>query len=119
MPRVNLTKPLKPGFRRPISLAADEELDVRGDGSFAAVEVVEGDSTASIKPDSTKTQINAFLNGDGALGDKVIRIKADGHIGDGEAEISVDIGFTVAHPDATAFGTPQEGVDEPIPGVTP
>lgn len=115
--RINLTKPLKPGFRRPITLVPDEELDVRSDGSFAAVEVVEGDSSASIRPSSTATQIDAYINGDGALGDKVVRIKADGHIGEGEAEISLDIGFTVAHPDATAFGPVKEGEDEPIPGV--
>jgi hypothetical protein len=119
MPLVTLTKPIKPGFRRPISLVPDEEVDVRPDGSFATAEVVEGDSTVSIRPSSTSKQIDAYINGDGSTGNKTIRITSDGHIGDGDVSISQDIAFVVAHPDATAFGPVVEGTDEPIPGVTP
>lgn len=115
MARIDLTKPLKPGFRRPISLTVDEAVDKREDGSFAKAEVIEGDSTVSIRPESTETQIKAYLNGDGATGNKVVRLTADGHIGEGDVPISIDIGFTVAHPDATAFGPVTEDADEPIP----
>lgn len=113
--RIKLVKPLKPGFRRPLTLKPDEAVDARADGSFAAVEVVEGDSTASVRTESTASQIELYINGDGSTGDKVVNVKADGHIGEGEVEISLEIAYTVAHPDATEFGPVTEGVDEPIP----
>ncbi len=106
---VNLSKPIAPGFRRPITLTADEPVE------NPSVEVVDGDSTAVIRPESKGPNVLAYLNGDGALGHKVVRISADGHIGDGEAIITQDIGYDVATPDATAFGPVVEGTDEPIP----
>lgn len=114
MPRVTLSKPIAPGWRRPVSLVPDEPVDQRDDGSFATAEPVEGDSTVSVNPNSTPTQINIWVNGDGSTGDKVIVVKADGHLGQGEVVISQEIGFTVSSPDATAFGV-TEGLDEPIP----
>ncbi len=114
---VNLSKPIKPGFRRPLTLVPDESLDQMAGGVFATAEILQGDSTFVIDSSSTEKSIKAFAYGDGALGDKVARIHADGHIGDGVAEITLDIAWTVAHPDATAFGPVQEGPDEPIPGV--
>lgn len=113
---VTWTKPIKPGFRRPFTLTPDEAVDMRGDGSFAGWEAVEGDSTALIKPESTNKSIQGYINGDGALGAKRIRLKVDGHVGDGEVEITLDVLFQVASADATTL-TIAEGADEPIPGV--
>lgn len=113
---VTWAKPIKPGFRRPFTLTPDEAVDVRGDGSFAGWEAVEGDSTALIKPESTAKSIQGYINGDGALGAKRIRLKVDGHVGDGDVEITLDVLFQVASADATTL-TVAEGVDEPIPGV--
>lgn len=112
---VTLSKPIKPGFRRPLTLNPDEALDAMAGGVFATAEVLQGDSTFVIDSSSTAKSIKAFAYGDGALGDKIARVHADGHIGDGVAEITLDIGWTVSHPDATAFGPVQEGPDEPIP----
>jgi hypothetical protein len=115
MPRVTLTKPIKPGFRRPISLVPDEALDQQPGGGFATIETLSGDSTSFISPDSTAMKVNAFLNADGATGENVVLIRADGHLGDGVQEISQEIAYTVANPDATQFGPVTEGADEPIP----
>lgn len=117
--KVTLTKPLKPGFRRPLTITPDEDVDQRADGSFAEVTTLEGDSTGTIDPSSTAKQIKAFVNGDGALGTKVVQIKTDGHIGEGDVEVTVDIEYTVAHPDATELKVVEAGADEPIPTPPP
>lgn len=113
---VTLTKPIKPGFRRPLTLVPDEALDAMAGGVFATAEILSGDSTFAIDASSTSKSVKAWAYGDGALGDKVARVHADGHIGEGVVEITLDIAWTVASPDATMFGPVQEGVDEPIPG---
>ncbi len=115
--RVNLSKAIKPGMRRPISVTVDEPVDKRADGSFAEGGQVEGDSTITIRDTSTETQINAYVNGDGSLGSKVVSVTVDGHVGEGDVPLVLEIGFEVAHPDATAFGAVVEGTDEPIPAV--
>lgn len=115
--RVKLSKPIKPGFRRRVNLTPDEALDKREDGSFAAIEEVEGDSTATVRPESNATSIKLFVNGDGTIGvGKVRRVVADGHVGEGVVPISIELEWEVSHPDATAFNPPDEvGEDEPIP----
>lgn len=109
-----LARPIKPGFRRPLTIKPDEDLDALANGQFASVEILSGDSTFTIDPSSTKASIKAFAYGDGAMGDKVARIHVDGHIGEGVVDVTIDIAWTVAHPDATALGV-TEGADEPIP----
>ena len=115
--KVTLTKPLKPGFRRPITLVPDEDVDQRADGSFAEVTTLSGDSTGTVDPSSTAKQIKAFVNGDGALGTKVVQFKADGHIGDGDVEVTLDVEYVVAHPDATELKLTEGTTDEPIPAT--
>jgi len=111
---MKLSKPLKPGFRRPLTLTPDEAVDQRADGTFALVEVTAGDSQFVYNPASTEKSIQVWAYGDGAIGDKSGRITVDGHIGDGDVPVSIDIDWTVANPDATAL-TLVEGTDEPIP----
>lgn len=110
-----LEKPIKPGFRRPFTLVPDEPLDAAADGSFVNVEILSGDSTVTISDESTATSIKGWINGDGSLGAKAVRFVADGHVGAGEQVITLDVEFTVAHPDATTLGL-SFGDDEPIPG---
>ena len=113
---VTLTKPIKPGFRRAFSVSTDEPVDKQADGLYARTEVVDGDSRApSIDIDSTSTQIKGWLYGDGAVGAKKVRVIADGHIGEGDVPITLDISYEVATPDATAFTNFAEGADEAIP----
>jgi len=111
---VKLSKPIKPGFRRPLTLTPDEAVDQRADGTFALVEVTTGDSQLVYNPESTEKSIKVWAYGDGAIGDKAGRITVDGHIGDGDVPVAIDIEWTVANPDATAL-TLVEGTDEPIP----
>lgn len=111
---VKLDKSLKPGFRRPFTITPDEAVDVNDSGTFVQVEIVAGDSTVTIDPASTATSIKGWLNGDGATGDKAVRFTADGHLGDGDQPVSLDVEFTVANPDATVLGF-AAGTDEPIP----
>jgi len=111
---MKLSKPLKPGFRRPLTLTPDEAVDQRADGTFALVEVTAGDSQFVYNPESTEKSIKVWAYGDGAIGDKAGRITVDGHIGDGDVPVSIDIEWSVANPDATAL-TLVEGTDEPIP----
>lgn len=111
---MKLTKVLKPGFRRPFTLTPDEPVDINDSGTYVQAEILDGDSTVTIDPASTATSIKGWLNGDGALGDKAIRLTCDGHIGEGVVQVSLDIEYTVATPDATALSF-TEGADEPIP----
>lgn len=118
--RVKLSKPIKPGFRRKVNITPDEKVDVRADGSFAGIEAVEGDSTVVVRPESTAEKIQLYVNGNGTLGTgKVARVVADGHVGEGEAVISLELEWDVVSPDATQFNPAieEEGEDEPIPTV--
>lgn len=115
--RVTLSKPIKPGFRRKVNLTPDEPIDQRPDGTFAGTEAVEGDSTIVVRPESDKNKVRLFVNGDGTLGTgKVVRVVADGHVGEGEAQISIELQWDVASPDATEFSSTveEETPDEPI-----
>lgn len=116
---VPLSKPIKPGFRRPLTIVPDEALDVMPGGVFATAEILSGDATFVVDSTSTAKSIKAWAYGDGAIGENVARLHADGHIGEGAVEVTLDISWTVNHPDATAFGPVQEGPDEPIPEVPP
>jgi hypothetical protein len=111
---MQLAKPIKPGFRRPFTITPDEPVDINDSGTFVKVEVVAGDSTVTIDPTSTATSIKGWLNGDGATGAKFVRFTADGHLGEGDQPVSLDVEYTVANPDATVLGF-AEGADEPIP----
>lgn len=113
---VTLSKPIKPGFRRAFTVGTDEPVDQQPNGAYASSEVLEGDSTAAvIKPESTATLIQGWIYGDGSLGTKKTRITVDGHVGAGEASITLDILYTVSSPDATDFVNFTEGADEAIP----
>lgn len=116
---VTLATPIKPGFRRPLTLVPDEALDAMPGGVFATAEILSGDATFVIDATSTNKSIKAWAYGDGAIGENTARVHADGHIGEGAVEVTLDIAWTVNHPDATAFGPVQEGPDEPIPEVPP
>lgn len=84
-------------------------------GAFLTIENVTGDSTTTVDPTSTAKSLKFWVNGDGSTGDKAIRVSADGHVGDGEQTVTLDIEFTVANKDATSLANVTEGVDEPIP----
>ncbi len=113
---VTLQKPIKPGFRRAFTVGTDEAVDKQADGSYAKTEVLSGDSRApTINDTSTATSISGWIYGDGATGSKKVRISADGHVGEGEVAITLDVSYEVASPDATSFVGFQEGADEAIP----
>lgn len=120
-----VTRPIAPGYRRKFAIASDYPLDVRVDGQYLGAEVVDGDSSAPTIIDSNANGGTIWVNGDGSTGAKKVRIVADGHIGDGEVGITLDIEYSVSNPDATILtateggGTGGTGADEPIPGVTP
>ena len=111
---MKLTKPIKPGFRRPFTITPDEPVDVNASGTYVAVEIVSGDSTVTIDPASSATSIKGWLNGDGATGAKAVRFSADGHVGEGDQLVTLDVEYDVASPDATILGF-VEGTDEAIP----
>lgn len=105
---ITLSKQIRPGFRRLVSLTPDEAVDAQDDGTFGKSEVVEGDSSAPTltKPEdekypSTKDKVYAWVNGDGALGAKTGRVTLDAHVGDGEVPLATEIAYVVGHPDAT------------------
>lgn len=110
-----LTKPIKPGFRRAFTLTPDEPVDTQPGGGFVTVSPLSGDSTVTIDPASTASSIKGWLNGDGAVGEKAVRFTADGHIGEGDVQVTLDVKFTVATPDATTLGFVTADTDEPIP----
>lgn len=111
---VNLT-PIKPGWRRPFTLTADEPVDLLADGvNYFTATAVSGDSTISFVTQSS-TKATGFVNGDGSLGIKLVQIRADGHVGDGDVPITVDVAFTVESPDATSLGFVLGSPDEVIP----
>jgi hypothetical protein len=113
---VNL-KPIAPGFRRPFTLTTDEAVDLQPDGiNYFVATPTTGDSTVVFTSQSP-TGAAGFINGDGAVGDKVVQISADAHVGDGDVPITLDLAFTVTHPDATAFAFTPGGPDEPIPAT--
>lgn len=116
---MTITKPIAPGYRRKLAVKSDYPLDVRVDGGYLGSEVVDGDSSAPTVDESNPNGGNVWINGDGSTGNKTVRILADGHVGDGEVGITLDITYTVANPDATVLTASEVGADEPIPGVTP
>lgn len=111
---MKLTKPIKPGFRRPFTITPDEPVDVNANGTFIQVNVLAGDSTVTIDPASTASSIKGWINGDGTTGAKSVEFIADGHVGDGEQQVALTVDFEVSHPDATTLGF-EEGNDEAIP----
>jgi len=114
-----LKKPIKPGYRRKLILTPDAPVDAQGDGKFAHVGIVAGDSTLTYGENSTAEKIEIYVNGDGSLGNKQGQVKVDGHVGEGEAVIVLDLFWEVAHPDATSFsGIEEAEEDELIPAPT-
>lgn len=115
---VNLT-PIKPGWRRPFTLNADEPVDLLADGiNYFSATPVTGDSTIVFTSQSP-TRATGFVNGDGSIGNKMVQIRADAHVGDGDVPITVDVAFTVETPDATDLGFVLGSPDEPIPTAPP
>lgn len=112
---MDLKKPIKPGYRRPFTITPDEPVDVRADGTFWASEILTGDSTVTYDPASTATSLQGWFNGDGSTGAKSVRLKADGHLGEGELEVTLDVDYVVSTPDATSISALVEGTDELIP----
>lgn len=112
--KMKLDKPIKPGFRRPFTITPDEPVDINNSGTYVQAVVLIGDSTVTIDPASSATAIKGWLNGDGSTGENTVRFQADGHLGDGDQPVSLDVDFTVASPDATLLGF-VAGVDEAIP----
>src|SRR4026208_1667925 len=111
---VNLT-PIKPGWRRPFTLTTDEPVDLLADGvNYFKATTIAGDSTINFVTQSPNGA-TGYVNGDGSLGTKQVQISADGHVGDGEVTITVDVAFTVEHADATSLGFVLGSPDEPIP----
>jgi hypothetical protein len=102
------------GQRRPVTFVPDEPVDVKASGDFGSVVVVSGDSTCQIKPGSTNLSITAYFNGDGGIGPKSATFAVDGHVGDGDVEITQEVDWEVTSPDATTF-TSTPGPLEPIP----
>ena len=110
-----LTSPVKKGFRRMLTITPDAPVDVLAGGGYAVAEVLQGSPTQFlIDSSSTATAIKAWAYGDGDVGDKVARVRCDGHVGEGVVDVLIDINWTVAQPDATTL-TVTEGADEPIP----
>lgn len=114
-PHMKLTKPIKPGFRRPFTITPDEPVDVNSAGTYVQVNVLAGDSTVTIDAaGTTATSIKGWLNGDGAVGPKSVEFIVDGHVGEGDQQVALTVDFDVSTPDATTLGF-VEGTDEPIP----
>jgi len=122
MPLIVLTRPIAPGFMRPITLTPDHAVDVRADGSFCTASVISGDSSVPrINPTSTNIAITGFLMGDGAVGTKVVSFAVDGAVGARDVEITQEVQYEVSAPDATALVVADNAanVDVPIVPVTP
>ena len=105
-------KPIKPGFRRPFTVETDENVE---NPRFTTTL---GDANGTLDPALSfpgKT-VGGWINGNGALDvDQSIRLTVDAHVGDGEVDLSLDFDFQIKNADATAFGEPVFGKDEPIP----
>lgn len=101
---------IRPGFRRPFTLTPTP-----AGAAFEnpVIEITDGDSTASIQDDGNGGA-KGFLNGDGSIGAKAARITFDGHIGDGEVDVTLDVAWNVSHPNATG-GSLSVGDEEAIP----
>ena len=102
------------GQRLPVDFVPDEKVDVKSDGKFASVTILDGDSTAQIADGSTDSSWRAYFNGDGAIGLKSAEVAADGHVGDGDVEVTQRVEWEVISKDATSF-TATVGKLEPIP----
>jgi hypothetical protein len=102
------------GMRLPVDIVPDEEVDVKPDGNFASLTVIDGDSTAFVAPGGTSKASRLYFNGDGAVGLKGADAAVDGHVGTDDVEIVQHFTWEVVHKDATAF-TSTPGKLEPIP----
>ena len=109
---MKLTTPIKPGFRRPFTVTTDENVE------NPVFTTILGDATGKLDPANTlpgKT-ISGWINGDGALDvDQSVRLTVDAHVGEGAVDLALDFDYQIKNADATAFGTPTFGPDEPIP----
>jgi len=118
--KVIVKKPIKPGKRRPFTIVPDEAVDLMEGSVFATSEVILGDSSApTIKPESTSVKIEGYLNGDGALGEKEVRIRVDAHVGAELIPLDLDVAYTVGTPDATELTFTEGAADEDMPVVEP
>lgn len=115
---IKLSKPIRPGYRRAVTLVPDAPVDLLPGEVYAKVSVVDGNSTIAVRPETTAEEIKLWVNGDGAIGAKLARLRVDAHLGEGDVELNVDIAWEVAHPDATSISLKEEGEDEPIPAPT-
>lgn len=106
------------GQRRPVDFVPDEAIDLRDGVNYAGVTIVDGDSTASVAPGSTNKAFRIFFNGDGGVGPKRALVAVDGHVGDGDVEVTQEITWEVTSPDATAFVATPAPL-EPIPTTPP
>lgn len=117
---IQLARPIAPGFERYFSVSTDEPVDKREDGTFFVTATVEGDSAAPTIETQTDKSVTGWIRGDGTLSsapnDKVVEVRADGHVGEGDVPIALRIRYTVAHKDATDFVGFKEGEqpDRPI-----
>lgn len=105
-----------PGQGLNLNLVPDEPIDVREDGTFATSAVVSGDSNApDIKPTSNANSIDVLLRGDGSIGVKVVSVTVDASVGPADVPLTIEITYTVDHPNATDFKTVTEGTLEALP----
>ncbi len=115
--KVQLSSPIKPGKRRKVFLNLDAPVDAREGGTFALATTTAGDSSITVRPESTAERIALYVNGDGSLGTKEAEVTVDAHVGEGDIPLTLTIGWEVRTPDATKFtfeeATPEE--DEDIP----
>jgi len=112
---MKLTSPIKPGFRRPFTVTTDENVE------SPVFTTTLGDATGTLDPAVAfpGNTIKGWINGDGSLDvDQSVRLTVDAHVGEGAVDLALDFDFQIKHPDATAFGTPSFGPDEPIPAPT-
>ena len=120
MPRLVITKPIKPGFKRKIKLTSDEPLDLKSEGVYFEVAKVSGDADLPVADGAQSPGAANFwlLGSTGAsIGTpQVFSFSGDGHVGDGEAVIAVEVEYTVNHPDATEITAVVTEIeqDEPI-----
>lgn len=117
VPRLVIAKPIKPGFKRKLTIKADEPLDADQNNQFLEIKRISGEATSpKIVGESTPTQTTVYLYGDGGIGSNVFEFSADGHVGEGAVVITLEVEYAVAHPDATELSVVEDEAteDEPI-----
>jgi hypothetical protein len=113
VPRIVLAKPIKPGFKRKLSIKSDEPLDADQNNQFLEVKRISGEASApKIVGESTPTQTTVYLYGDGGIGTNVFLFEADGHVGEGAVVISLEVEYAVSHPDATVLEVAEEATED-------